>query len=127
MGRPLPEYPTLFAKFPHTLTGPYEGIEAPPEDEALDWEAELTVVLGATVRRVYPKRAAEAIAHVVRDEELIVAAHEAAWEVVGDDPDLDRRLQRQARGSRRTQSPHRRDHGRDAPTHRSQQTRRAIP
>lgn len=62
MGRELPEYPTLFAKFPDTLTGPYEGIEAPPEDEALDWEAELTVVLGATVRRVDPKRAAEAIA-----------------------------------------------------------------
>ena len=32
MGRDLPEHPTLFAKFPDTLTGPFTGIEAPPED-----------------------------------------------------------------------------------------------
>jgi len=62
MGRDLPEYPTLFAKFPDTLTGPFAGIEAPAEDEALDWEAELTVVLGATVRRADAAAAAEAIA-----------------------------------------------------------------
>jgi len=62
MGRELPEFPTLFAKFPETLTGPYDDIPAPPEDEALDWEAELTVVIGASCRRVSEGEAAHAIA-----------------------------------------------------------------
>lgn len=62
MGRDLPEYPTLFAKFPATLTGPYDDIAAPPEDQALDWEAELTVVVGRRARRVGEDEAAEVIA-----------------------------------------------------------------
>ena len=62
MGRDLPEYPTLFAKFPDTLTGPYDDIEAPPEDLQLDWEAELTVVVGQTVRRADGAAARAAIA-----------------------------------------------------------------
>lgn len=62
MGRDLPEYPTLFAKFADTLTGPYDDVEAPGEDEQLDWEAELTVVVGATVRRADELEAAAAIA-----------------------------------------------------------------
>lgn len=62
MGRDLPEHPTLFAKFADTLTGPYDDIAAPPEDEALDWEAELTVVVGSEVRRADRARAEAAIA-----------------------------------------------------------------
>lgn len=62
MGRDLPEYPTLFAKFADTLTGPYDDLAAPPEDEALDWEAELTVVIGSEVRRADQAQAEAAIA-----------------------------------------------------------------
>ena len=62
MGRDLPDYPTLFAKFPATLTGPYDDIPLPPEDEALDWEAELTVVVGERCRRVTEAAAAAVIA-----------------------------------------------------------------
>ena len=62
MGRDLPEYPTLFAKFAATLTGPYDDLPAPPEDQALDWEAELTVVIGQRARRVSESDAANAIA-----------------------------------------------------------------
>lgn len=62
MGRDLPEYPTLFAKFADTLTGPTDDIAAPPEDEALDWEAELVVVIGDVVRRATPEQAEAAIA-----------------------------------------------------------------
>jgi acylpyruvate hydrolase len=62
MGRELPEHPTLFAKFPDTLTGPFDDIAAPPEDPALDWEAELTVVIGSTVRRASTEEAESAIA-----------------------------------------------------------------
>lgn len=62
MGRELPAYPTLFAKYADTLTGPYDDIEAPAEDEQLDWEAELAVVIGAEVHRVDEGAAAAAIA-----------------------------------------------------------------
>ncbi|MEU0312071.1 fumarylacetoacetate hydrolase family protein [Nocardioides sp. NPDC006273] len=62
MGRDLPEYPTLFAKFADTLTGPNDDIEAPEEDEQLDWEAELTIVIGTEVRHADETSAAAAIA-----------------------------------------------------------------
>jgi len=62
MGRDLPEYPTLFAKYADTLTGPNDDLAAPPEDEQLDWEAELTVVVGRTVRRASTEEARAAIA-----------------------------------------------------------------
>ena len=62
MGRDLPEYPTLFAKFATTLTGPYDDIAAPVEDEALDWEGELTIVIGRPCRRVDEQQAAGSIA-----------------------------------------------------------------
>ncbi|MFY0408723.1 fumarylacetoacetate hydrolase family protein [Solicola sp. PLA-1-18] len=62
MGRDLPEYPTLFAKFTDTLTGPYDDVVLPPEDDTVDWEAELTVVVGQACRRVDEAGAAAAIA-----------------------------------------------------------------
>ncbi len=53
MGRELPQYPTLFAKYPEALVGPYDPIELPHvAAEAVDWEAELALVIGATARRV---------------------------------------------------------------------------
>jgi acylpyruvate hydrolase len=62
MGRDLPDYPTLFAKFADTLAGAYDDLEAPPEDPQLDWEAELAIVLGAKVRRADRAAASAAIA-----------------------------------------------------------------
>ncbi|GGC96251.1 2-hydroxyhepta-2,4-diene-1,7-dioate isomerase [Tersicoccus solisilvae] len=62
MGRDLPEYPTLFAKFAETLTGPYDDVELPEADPAIDWEAELTVVIGKKARRVSEAEAGEYIA-----------------------------------------------------------------
>ncbi|MBI0379916.1 fumarylacetoacetate hydrolase family protein [Streptomyces albiflaviniger] len=62
MGRDLPEHPTFFAKFTEALIGPRDDIALAPESEAVDWEAELTVVVGRTVRRADEKEAAEAIA-----------------------------------------------------------------
>lgn len=52
MGRDLPEHPTLFAKFADTLTGPYDDVELPDADPAVDWEAELVIVIGTRARRV---------------------------------------------------------------------------
>jgi len=62
MGRDLPEYPTLFATYTETLIGPYDTVALPPESDAVDWEAELVVVLGRPVRRVDREAAQEAIA-----------------------------------------------------------------
>jgi len=63
MGRELPEYPTLFAKFPEALIGPFDPIVLPPHaGDAVDWEAEVAVVIGATARRVPEAEAGAAIA-----------------------------------------------------------------
>ena len=62
MGRDLPEHPTLFAKFADALIGPGDDIVAAPESDMVDWEAELVVVIGSTVRRADAETAAEAIA-----------------------------------------------------------------
>ncbi|GAA2851988.1 fumarylacetoacetate hydrolase family protein [Pseudonocardia halophobica] len=62
MGRELPEYPTLFAKFARALVGAYDPVELPAGSEQVDWEAELGVVIGAEVRHADAKQAAAAIA-----------------------------------------------------------------
>lgn len=62
MGRDLPEHPTLFAKFADALIGAHDDIALAPESEAVDWEAELAVVIGGTVRRADAREAAAAIA-----------------------------------------------------------------
>lgn len=62
MGRELPRYPTLFAKFPEALIGPADPISLPAESDAVDWEAELAVVIGRTVRRASEAEAKAAIA-----------------------------------------------------------------
>ncbi|MFA9430296.1 fumarylacetoacetate hydrolase family protein [Egicoccus sp. AB-alg2] len=62
MGRDLPEHPTLFAKFRESLIGPYDPLVLPEESAAVDWEGELTVVIGRAVRRADEQAAAAAIA-----------------------------------------------------------------
>jgi len=62
MGRELPVYPTLFAKYTEALIGASDPILLPPESGAADWEAELALVIGRTVRRANAEEAALAIA-----------------------------------------------------------------
>jgi len=62
MGRELPAYPTLFAKFAEALIGPYDDLVLPAESDAVDWEAELAVVIGRRVRHADDDRARAAIA-----------------------------------------------------------------
>jgi acylpyruvate hydrolase len=42
----------LFTKFANSLTGPFDQIPCPPESTAIDYEGELTVVIGEPARRV---------------------------------------------------------------------------
>jgi acylpyruvate hydrolase len=62
MGRDLPEYPTLFAKFAEALIGANDDIALAPESDMVDWEAESAVIVGAPVRRANDEQAAAAIA-----------------------------------------------------------------
>ena len=48
----LPDRPLLFSKYPNAITGPGAPIVLPPITEKVDYEAELTVVIGKTARRV---------------------------------------------------------------------------
>lgn len=48
-GRDLPSFPTLFAKYADTLLGPRDDIVL-PRGLQVDWEAELAVVVGDTIR-----------------------------------------------------------------------------
>ena len=61
MGRELPEYPTLFAKFADTLTGPADEIRVTGSGK-VDWEAELAVVVGVELKDADEAQAAAGIA-----------------------------------------------------------------
>lgn len=60
MGREPPEYPTLFAKFAETLTGPADDIEIAGSAQ-VDWEAELAVIVGHALYRADRETAAASI------------------------------------------------------------------
>jgi acylpyruvate hydrolase len=62
MGRDLPDHPTVFSKVADTLVGADDQILRPAETEQFDWEVELAVVIGRTVRRADEAAASEAIA-----------------------------------------------------------------
>ena len=60
-GTDLPKAPLLFAKWNNTLIGPGDPIVVPPLVTKCDYEAELGVVIGSTVRRVSAENALEAV------------------------------------------------------------------
>lgn len=62
MGRALPEFPTLFAKFSDCLIGSTDDIARPEDTDQFDWEVELAIVIGKPVRRVSGEAAEQAIA-----------------------------------------------------------------
>ncbi|MBV6760225.1 fumarylacetoacetate hydrolase family protein [Rhodococcus opacus] len=63
VGKPAPQYPTLFAKLPNSIVGAAENIElpVPSVSERVDWEAELVIVIGTRTRDVDEAGAARAI------------------------------------------------------------------
>ncbi len=62
MGHEFPEHPTLFAKYRAALIGAHDDIVLPSVSSSVDWEAELAVVIGATVRHASAADAEAAIA-----------------------------------------------------------------
>ena len=57
MGNEPPAYPTIFAKFAPALVGAYDDIVLPAVSDAVDYEAELAVVIGRPVRHATPEQA----------------------------------------------------------------------
>jgi 2-keto-4-pentenoate hydratase/2-oxohepta-3-ene-1,7-dioic acid hydratase in catechol pathway len=64
-GVELPEAPLFFAKYTTSLIGPGDAIVIPPVVTQADYEAELGVVIGTTVRGVGKENALEAVAGYV--------------------------------------------------------------
>ena len=64
MGRERPSAPTYFAKFDTALIGPLDDMVLPSPDVSthIDWEVELTIVIGAPVRHASPTEALDAVA-----------------------------------------------------------------
>ncbi|MEV6227867.1 fumarylacetoacetate hydrolase family protein [Saccharopolyspora shandongensis] len=82
MGREIPSYPTLFTKFADTLVGPYDPVEVPEWAGDLDWEAELAVVVGGSVRYADKARATAAIAGYTAANDVSVREwqyHTSQW------------------------------------------------
>jgi len=61
-GKPTPEYPTVFAKFASSLTGPFSEIAMPDNSNEVDWEVELGIVIGTAAKNVSVEQASEHIA-----------------------------------------------------------------
>jgi acylpyruvate hydrolase len=58
----IPEYPVLFAKFANALIGPEDDIEKTPYTEKLDYEVELTIIIGKEASKVNKEDAYDYIA-----------------------------------------------------------------
>ncbi|MFN2459215.1 MAG: fumarylacetoacetate hydrolase family protein [Candidatus Velthaea sp.] len=58
----LPKYVTVFPKYPNTLVGDGAAIVIPRESEKIDYEAELTFVIGKRGRHIPKERAYEYVA-----------------------------------------------------------------
>ena len=62
MGREIPEFPTLFAKFSEAIIADGDQIDLDPVSHGWDWEAELAIVIGSRARRCNAEEAAASIA-----------------------------------------------------------------
>ncbi len=64
MGGPQPDFPTYFPKYARALIGPYDDIALPDPtvSSRVDWEGELAVVIGRSVRHASTDEALDAIA-----------------------------------------------------------------
>ncbi len=61
IGQEAPPVPPLFAKWPNSINGPYGSIDLPSRSEAVDYEVELGIVIGARTRCVAPADALSSI------------------------------------------------------------------
>lgn len=60
--RELPAFPQLFAKYTEALIGAHDQVMIPAVSDQVDWEAEITIVIGSEARYVSEAKAADHIA-----------------------------------------------------------------
>ncbi|MBF6193636.1 fumarylacetoacetate hydrolase family protein [Nocardia implantans] len=58
---PLPEYPTLFARWPASLTVDGDEIPVPADEAGLDWEGEVMAWVGSRLADATPEQALAAV------------------------------------------------------------------
>ena len=61
VGKDVPKHPTIFTKMHNALVGPSDDVQMPEASRKIDWEAELTIVIGKTIRKVDEAAARDAI------------------------------------------------------------------
>jgi 2-keto-4-pentenoate hydratase/2-oxohepta-3-ene-1,7-dioic acid hydratase in catechol pathway len=61
MGREPPQHQVWFAKATTAVNGPYDPIQIPKVSDAVDWEAELVVVIGKRGRHIAKEQARDHI------------------------------------------------------------------
>jgi acylpyruvate hydrolase len=74
---PLPDYPSVFAKWPNTLIGNGAEIVIPPESHRVDYEAELAFVVGRRARRVAEAEALQYVAGYMNFNDVSVRDYQA--------------------------------------------------
>ncbi|MFD0944577.1 fumarylacetoacetate hydrolase family protein [Savagea faecisuis] len=62
MGREIPEFPVVFAKFANTIIGPEDDIPFYPISEQLDYEAEFVFIVGKEAKNVKEEDALDYVA-----------------------------------------------------------------
>jgi 2,4-didehydro-3-deoxy-L-rhamnonate hydrolase len=67
-GMTIPEAPAVFTKFPASLAGPYDDVAV--VSHAVDWEAELVVIVGRTADRVTESAAWSVVAGLAVGQDI---------------------------------------------------------
>ena len=75
-GLAVPDYPSVFTKFPSCLTGPHGEIELPPDGHT-DWEVELVAVIGTAARHVAEADAWSHVAGLTAGQDISERDHPA--------------------------------------------------
>lgn len=63
-GQSAPDYPSMFVRFPESLTGHQQPLLRPAESEQLDYEGEVVMVIGKSGRRIAENEALNHIAAI---------------------------------------------------------------
>ncbi len=61
VGLEIPKAPPIFAKWDNAIAGPYDDVVLPPGSKFVDWESELTVVIGRRCKDVAEAEAGSVI------------------------------------------------------------------
>ena len=61
MNRPTPEFPVIFTRFNDSLVGDGEALVAPTNSMKFDYEGEMAVIIGSTVRHASREEARDAV------------------------------------------------------------------